>query len=506
MSEQRDTDNNPSIPPPPALPVSESDTASNVEVDELGLPVAMDSPPDDLELAAPPGTAVDDLSGLDVATATPIENPISLEDNGLLLDDGNFADTPSGVSEPAPLPTELAFSPIQDDDLAGLERDDDLSGLADLNDNTLPGDVAEASPFDEDDFAVDVPASSPFDTPATPLPTPSPFDGQSVSPPSSQPTATGQPNFYAPGATVEGFSGLVTTPTEAFDDADFFAQQRNFASQLGTGAIGDFDNLAFAEVDSSQIADKILRYLGEERIQNLDEEVEQLSSEVTELLITNKADVDYALKRLREAQEILLNRPYDYDEALYRVAVVRSMLSRKRSIDRWSLRWGTFTFAYGLTWMAIFIMGLIWSPRLAEFISGPNFFDATWAIILSALAGGIGSVIGIYYSLYWWVAMKQDFSRQYVMYYLVQPVMGFILGAVIYVIVTAGLLVINLSALSGEGNTIALALPILLGFLAGFRQRTVFEMLDRIIKQILPKDADADSGKKVSTIPDSYSQ
>ena len=84
------------------------------------------------------------------------------------------------------------------------------------------------------------------------------------------------------------------------------------------------------------------------------------------------------------------------------------------------------------------------------------------------------------------------------MYYLVQPIMGFILGALIYFIVVAGYLVFRVSDSAADTVT---ALGIVLGFVAGFRQRVVFEMIDRIVKKILPRSQDEPDAAPVSVVP-----
>jgi hypothetical protein len=96
------------------------------------------------------------------------------------------------------------------------------------------------------------------------------------------------------------------------------------------------------------------------------------------------------------------------------------------------------------------------------------------------------------------VAMKQDFDRQYVMYYLVQPIMGFVLGALIHFILVAGFLVFRINEQAVDTLT---ALGVVIGFTAGFRQRVVFEMLDRIVKRLLPRSEDEPDAKPVSVVP-----
>jgi hypothetical protein len=177
-------------------------------------------------------------------------------------------------------------------------------------------------------------------------------------------------------------------------------------------------------------------------------------------------------------------------------------------LRRWSYTWGSFVFFYALVWLVAFVIGILATEPLREML-GPASGDiaAVRAAWLSSLAGGIGGVIAILYSLYWRVAMKQDFDRQYIMVYLVRPIMGFILGAVIYFIIGAGFLVFNVIAnpQSGADNVMqsdtVVALQILTGWIAGFRQRTVFEAVDKLVQRFLGRVDEVVDDKPVSLAP-----
>jgi hypothetical protein len=247
------------------------------------------------------------------------------------------------------------------------------------------------------------------------------------------------------------------------------------------------------------ISARVTRYIGRERRENLDMEIERLYDEVAKELSVHKTDAEYALRTLNEAQDIILEDTRQYDEALYRVAVVKTMLARKKNLQRWSYTWGLAVFFYALVWFAAFITGFIamdfLRTALGEASQSLMAIRGAW---VSALSGGIGGIIGIFYSLYWHVAMKQDFDRQYVMYYLVQPIMGFVLGALIYFIVVAGFLIFRFDEQAVDTVT---ALGVVLGFVAGFRQRVVFEMIDRIVKKLLPRSKDEPDEGPVSLVP-----
>jgi hypothetical protein len=65
------------------------------------------------------------------------------------------------------------------------------------------------------------------------------------------------------------------------------------------------------------------------------------------------------------------------------------------------------------------------------------------------------------------------------MWYVVQPVMGGMLGAFIYLVVASGLLAMRSSVQAAETW-----LPSALACLCGFRQKFVFELLDKLMEVI----------------------
>jgi hypothetical protein len=242
------------------------------------------------------------------------------------------------------------------------------------------------------------------------------------------------------------------------------------------------------------VTEQIIRYIGRERREKLDQEIMSLYERVADELSDSKDDAAFALKTLREAQDIVIEDISQYDEALYRVAVVKTMLVRKHNLRRWSYTWGMFVFFYAVVWLLLFIAGIefVDLSDVTDVGQGAAALRSAW---ISALAGGIGGVMAILYSLSWRVAIKHEFDRQYVMKYLVQPVMGFVLGAVIFFITSAGFLLFSSSPVGSTGSDAEafiggpqlVAFQILLGFIAGFRQRVVYFMLDRIVQRLSPK-------------------
>jgi hypothetical protein len=455
--------------PPPPPPISAN--LPGVEYDELGLPVAMEGPPPDMEFSSSP----EELVGMPYTSPNPYTDFEADDDLSELLAEED------SLTDEAPEPPDV------EEDVVPVLEDTFVS----------PPIPPVSVPIDTSPPATEIPI--PFE-PAPPPPVaemtgldqiPAPVDETSIAPPPP-------PSALTPARPIiESLGGIITERIETSPE-DLLPP--DLAQQQEINNILDLKERTQLEKDEA-ISARVSRYVGRERRENLDAEIERLYTLVATELSANKEDAEFALRTLSEAQDIILEDTRQYDEALYRVAVVKTMLARKQNLRNWSYTYGMGIFVYAVAWLGLFIFGFLSTDFLntvmGESGEGLAAVRGAW---FSALSGGIGGIIGIFYSLYWHVAMKQDFDRQYVMYYLVQPIMGFILGALIYFIVLAGYLVFNLSTPTESPDTIT-AIAIVLGFIAGFRQRIVFEMIDRIVQKLMPRSQDEPSQDPISLAP-----
>ncbi|MCK6627234.1 MAG: hypothetical protein L6R45_18920 [Anaerolineae bacterium] len=499
---------------PESLPVNEADNdfspVSSAAVDELGLPVAMEAPPTRLMATRSVIGEVDEL-GLPVAMEAP----------------------PTDLTVPVPpSPPPLPVVDSATTDVPPPTDDNDLSGLAGEEEevsNLPPAVEAPATPTPVTDFsptpvpiepAPIPPVSTPEPAPTTPVePTPAvpPIESVPLPPPIPSPVAETPvekplpeppPVTYTPPPVYVPPTPAVTAPMTVsvaspppppqiesitgFIAGPMAVRPENLLPQdyeYGSGGLQLADRARVERDDA--ITERVERYLGKERREALDKEIERLYEVVANELSDNNEDVSFALKALSEAQDIVLEDIRQYDEALYRVALVKTMLVRRRNLKRWSYTWGSFVFFYAIAWLALFVTAIVFTGNINTTVGSlagqSGGLEAGRSAWYSALAGGIGGVIGILYSLYWRVAVKQNFDRQYLMYYLVQPIMGFFLGAVTHLIITAGFLTFNAS---GADSTITVILQMVIGFVAGFRQRVVYELIDRIVQKIAPEESD----------------
>jgi hypothetical protein len=163
---------------------------------------------------------------------------------------------------------------------------------------------------------------------------------------------------------------------------------------------------------------------------------------------------------------------------------------QRQEMIHWSLTWGIFVFIYGLVWLVGLIASLLRSGPFFEAqatssLPAVNLVAAAW---VATVAGGIGGVVGMYSYLYRHVSVKQDFHRQHLMSYLIQPVLGLFWGGAIYFFLTSGYL--SLQSISDEAPPVVdsptlITIQVVLGWLAGFRPNWLPRLVRRIVQAVV---------------------
>ena len=112
--------------------------------------------------------------------------------------------------------------------------------------------------------------------------------------------------------------------------------------------------------------------------------------------------------------------------------------------------------------------------------------------------GGIGGVVSILYSLFKHVGQR-DFDPHYKLSYLGKPFLGVILGATTYMIFnlvlrTLGILPAGLEAAEGVADTAFTVAPgvlYLTAWASGFKENTIFELVERTMKRTFGGNKDS---------------
>lgn len=251
-----------------------------------------------------------------------------------------------------------------------------------------------------------------------------------------------------------------------------------------------------AHIPSSLTRTEIIQHISQERFQQLEKEIDELYDLVPTILAGNKGYDKEALVILHDARQLLWTAPERLVDAEYKVKYVRALIERHRLSEEWGRKYGRRLLLYELAWLVVFLGGFLFvqlgQNYLTQWIqawfgvSKINYTGILIPFLISLMWGGIGGVVGALYSLWWHVAQLQDFDRRYTMWYLVQPIMGFILGGIVYLIISTGFLALQGTVPTAESAIGVQLFPALVAVLGGFRQQFVYELLERIIRVLTP--------------------
>ena len=218
---------------------------------------------------------------------------------------------------------------------------------------------------------------------------------------------------------------------------------------------------------------------------NLSMEIDALYQQMTREIGSRTEFTQDVADRLKGAREALLAGPAGIAEAESLVMQAQGMLKRREDSRRWGSSYGALILGYEFLFFLAFVAVLAFEQPLAAWagsitgVAGATALRDILPFWDTMIWGGMGGVLGALYSLHWHVTEKQDFDRQFNMWYVVQPVMGAMLGAFVYLIVLSGMLAMNTTT-----SIASTWFPSAVACLFGFRQKFIFELLDKLMEII----------------------
>lgn len=253
-----------------------------------------------------------------------------------------------------------------------------------------------------------------------------------------------------------------------------------------------------------QEAKEIMSKLRRSDLNALDREVDALYAKVATLLSANRQEATVAFDILRRVRLILLKDPEQFADAEYLVNQVRARMNQiEQSLEGGRL-YAPRIFAYQTIWMVVLsalalvttVGGGAVSAWVAYFLGVPlESPQLSWAVLyLSTLAwGGIGGVTSALWSLYHHISIERDYDPVENLWYYSQPVLGMVLGGIVFLIVGAGFLVVQVDLNAQDAALGARLLPAAIAVVAGFRQNMVLDLVERIVSLIVPGRPETDS-------------
>lgn len=411
-----------------------------------------------------------------------------------------------------------AVSPVA----TGLHVDADLAAL--LDDEVLAATVG-ASPEAEPEAepaaveppaargvaaalseAIDVPPAAGEAQPVTPppaAPTPSAEPPPAAAPP-PPPAAAPEPERQLPTTKRYGAIFMETAPQEPGTDTQWAPPAADTlvpAMPATKGVMPPSSGLEEApaplvtvERDEDQkaiVISRLDKVLDKGWQRALHQEIDGLYKQAATEFASPPEKAERALSMLREARQVLLDTPEEYVSAEYRTMQVRAMLDRMQTSRKKGVIYGPRILLYQAGWLVVLLALLVFAGPLTQWITQVgNVTGAAlmnlYPIVNTMIWGGIGGIVGALYALWWHISEQQDFDPHHLTWYLVQPLMGVVLGGIIFLILAGGFLILQVDLTDEKATQGARLLPYLTAVLAGFRQNFVYQQFDRLIALFTP--------------------
>ncbi len=367
------------------------------------------------------------------------------------------AAAPNPFAEPVPAPAEL--EPVAEPAIDEASFQNELAG----GQPSAP--VSTTLPPEETAWLADEPL---------PIPEAPAFDTAASGGPVSVPLSTDPTLFKTP-----KIGGL-------FMEMPSIPQPESFQPSTGLTQT-ELTAVGVSRTEQTVAEEEVLRRIGPERIQALSRRIDDLYAQVAAGTIAESKKAGEALLYLRQARDKELEDQRQYDEAEYLVNVAQYLVTRGDNVRRWGYSYGVMILIYALFWLVVYVVSLFLGAAgllrtwTATFIGDPNLATLVSAFFSTMMSGGLGAVLGMLYSLFKHISERQDFDRQYVMWYMVQPFLGLLTGFIIHLFFVAGLFQI----IDAESPSIQ-AIGWLLAFAAAFRQHYVYAWLESLLKAFQP--------------------
>lgn len=248
---------------------------------------------------------------------------------------------------------------------------------------------------------------------------------------------------------------------------------------------------------------EIMQRLHKGDLAALDREVDDLYEKTSHLLSGSRREATVAFEILRKVRLMLLKDPEQFAQMEYLVRQVRTRVNQIEQSIEAGKRNAPRIFTYEVIWLIFLsafalvttVGGTTFSAWVAYLLGvTPDGERLNWAVLfLSTLAwGGIGGVTSALWSLYYHISIQRDYDPVENLWYYSQPVLGMVLGGIVFLIMGAGFLVVQVDLAGQDAALGARLLPAAIAVIAGFRQTVVLDLIERAIALIAPaKSEDA---------------
>ena len=251
----------------------------------------------------------------------------------------------------------------------------------------------------------------------------------------------------------------------------------------------------------------LARLVTDERLDALWDELHQAQDEVLQRVQGDRTLANSYQQELLEATALLLQNRANYDDVRSILYRVRADLAREDKVRRDIRRYKPQVLAYILLAFVLWLVLMTLEPLFRQFMAEVVGLEALGLIYHPTLFGMLGGIVNAYFTLNKHTIQQQDFDPNHISWYLMNPVIGLIMGLLMTLVFGTGIVsTIGIGVLDANQSQMLGQYPFLLWvlcFLAGYNQNVVLRLLNRAFSLLRthPDDEDADDGRHASSPP-----
>ncbi len=216
-------------------------------------------------------------------------------------------------------------------------------------------------------------------------------------------------------------------------------------------------------------------------IRKLAQQIEALQFELTEHVRSDRDSADVYMNELLRASGLLMASRENYDDAKAIVFRVRADMKREEKVDTAIKDYRPMLLLYYTCWgIALGVLFLL--KALFVGITDAVGVEAFAAMYNPMLFGIAGALISGYLTLERHTTKLRDFDPVHVSWYLFNPLLGAVMGLIMFLIAA----IANEDLLQDAGSTAERAITYLLCVVAGMNQNTVLRQLNNLLERVKP--------------------
>lgn len=202
----------------------------------------------------------------------------------------------------------------------------------------------------------------------------------------------------------------------------------------------------------------------------VDDAQKEITQNINQITLAN-----YLLDLLQKSRNVIMSGLDQYEEAERYLGEVEHRLGLQKRVMEWSKTIGRNLVVYEIFWLIVFGVILYMLDRYQSGFSRDIYY-----FFNSLVWGGLGGVVGALYALWKHIADKQDFDKQYSVWYITNPILGISLGGFVFLVIRAGFFSLT-AGTAGDETIQSAAVIYVLAWISGFKQNVVYEIVRRIL-------------------------